>query len=534
MTRSFRYSVGLAMLAALLVMPATAGAQSEDEPFRRGLSARGDKKWQEAAQAMRQALQINRMESSRRVQGGFRIFGRGTEYLPFYFLGEALKNLNDCSGAVTAWESSEEQKVVLTVKEYADSLRAGLKECASKGVLLRPEYNQQMAVTDQNYNESYALLQRLVALRDANQELWRPDVQAEYERARGDMALAQKTLLKARQSRMVVDFAESRALSLRARDVLRPLESRLTAAIGTRSLIAQQVAEAQKVLEGAEAASKEIDAAKLPLSPTLASSRDSARALATRARERLGQLEKSENAATATEAVRLAHEASDAFTKVLEQVKKSERSDFEQRLQEAVAGATEQLSFAATSLASLERLVAEKPATMTPEMASQRDALVREHAALQRRFDNARKTENIVAVDEARRLAGEARDKIDALVRLFGGVVNVVPAALNQGASYYLAGNYKEALTALDPLASQTDIPLRVHVHLFRAASLYALYVRSGEKDQALRADALAAIQKCKEIDSAFRPDPRAFSPRFLSFFQSVGAPGAQAPPSSQ
>jgi hypothetical protein len=69
-----------------------------------------------------------------------------------------------------------------------------------------------------------------------------------------------------------------------------------------------------------------------------------------------------------------------------------------------------------------------------------------------------------------------------------------------------------------------------VHVSVFRAASLYALYVRSGETNQALRNDALGAIQRCKEIDPSFQPDPRAFSPRFVSFFQSAGGSGEPVP----
>ena len=76
---------------------------------------------------------------------------------------------------------------------------------------------------------------------------------------------------------------------------------------------------------------------------------------------------------------------------------------------------------------------------------------------------------------------------------------------------------------------------MQVHVSVFRAASLYALYVRSGETNQALRNDAIAAIQRCKEIDPSFQPDARAFSPRFVSFFQGGGGSGTQtAAPSSQ
>jgi hypothetical protein len=221
---------------------------------------------------------------------------------------------------------------------------------------------------------------------------------------------------------------------------------------------------------------------------------------------------------------------------VLEQVKKLERSDFEVRFQQIVAAASEQFSFVGSSIATLERLVAGKPGTMTPEMTSQRNALVKEHSILQRRFDNARRTENVTGIQEAMRLALEARVRIDALIKAFGPVPlkdRGVDAALEQGARHYLAGEYQQALTSLEPLVARMDIPLQVHLHVFRAASLYALYVRSGETNQALRNDALAAIRRCKEIDPAFQPDARAFSPRFLAFFESTGS-GTQVAPSSR
>lgn len=538
MTRSLRSIVSLLMLGAVLAMPATASAQAEDEPFRRGLNARGDRKWQEAAQAMRQAIQINRTESTRRIQGGLRFnpFGRATEYLPHYFLGEALKNLNDCAGAVTAWEVSEDQKVVFGLQDYAGEIRKGLKECASKGVLLRVDYNQQIAATNQIYDEAYATFQRLEKARETHQDLWGSDAQAEFERARADLALAEKALLKARQTRIAVDFTESRTISVRAGTALRPLEAKLSAAIGTRTLIAQQVAETQHALGSADTTSSAIDATRIALPQNLVTQRDAARALVGRARERLGQAEKTENATTAAEALRLALGASDAFTKVLEQVKKLERSDFEVRFQQIVAAASEQFSFVGSSIATLERLVAGKPGTMTPEMTSQRNALVKEHSILQRRFDNARRTENVTGIQEAMRLALEARVRIDALIKAFGPVPlkdRGVDAALEQGARHYLAGEYQQALTSLEPLVARMDIPLQVHLHVFRAASLYALYVRSGETNQALRNDALAAIRRCKEIDPAFQPDARAFSPRFLAFFESTGS-GTQVAPSSR
>ena len=302
MTTSFRSGgVSLALLAAVLAIPAIASAQSEDEPFRRGLAARGDKRWAVVVDAMRQAIAANRMETTRKV-GARPIFGGGTEYLPYYFLGEAFKNLGDCASAVTTWEISEDQKVVLGIPQYAAELRAGLKDCQTKGVLLREDYRTQVGLTDQVYRETLELSTRLDKVKDTNQDLWRLEVQAEFERARSDLAQAQKALVKGRQSRFLADFSESRTLSTRAGNVLRPLEARLGAAMTARTLIAQQSAEIQQVLTGAETTDRAIDAAKVALSPNLASSRDSARALIRTARERLGQAEKTENTTTAAQA----------------------------------------------------------------------------------------------------------------------------------------------------------------------------------------------------------------------------------------
>ena len=82
-----------------------------------------------------------------------------------------------------------------------------------------------------------------------------------------------------------------------------------------------------------------------------------------------------------------------------------------------------------------------------------------------------------------------------------------VHAALEQGARLFFAGEHQQALTALDSEAL-ADAPLQLHVHLLRAAALYHLFVRSGEKDQALRTQALAEIDACKRLDPDFRPTP--------------------------
>jgi hypothetical protein len=95
-----------------------------------------------------------------------------------------------------------------------------------------------------------------------------------------------------------------------------------------------------------------------------------------------------------------------------------------------------------------------------------------------------------------------------------------VPAALVTATRHYFAGEYQASLTALnDPTLTREDAPLKPHVHVFRAASLFALFVRSGEQASALRAQASAEVAACKQIDPGFQPDARAFGPRFRAFF---------------
>jgi len=113
-------------------------------------------------------------------------------------------------------------------------------------------------------------------------------------------------------------------------------------------------------------------------------------------------------------------------------------------------------------------------------------------------------------------------------------LVELIGERLEAGAKLYFTGEYQQAIAELEPLKTMNDAPLQIHAHLFRAASLYALYVRSGEKNQAQRTEALAEIQRCKEIDPAFQPNSKYFSPRFVSVFQTAAAPGSQpAPPVS-
>jgi hypothetical protein len=55
---------------------------------------------------------------------------------------------------------------------------------------------------------------------------------------------------------------------------------------------------------------------------------------------------------------------------------------------------------------------------------------------------------------------------------------------------------------------------------LFRAASAYALFITGGQRDQKLRQEAEANVRECRRLStSGFKPDAKAFSPRFVQFF---------------
>ena len=70
--------------------------------------------------------------------------------------------------------------------------------------------------------------------------------------------------------------------------------------------------------------------------------------------------EKTQSATAAGEALRQAQEAADALARVLEQLNNLVRSEAQQRFQQLVAAATEQLSFVTNSFETLDRMVVEK------------------------------------------------------------------------------------------------------------------------------------------------------------------------------
>ncbi|MGQ0733806.1 MAG: hypothetical protein ACT4QD_09140 [Acidobacteriota bacterium] len=95
------------------------------------------------------------------------------------------------------------------------------------------------------------------------------------------------------------------------------------------------------------------------------------------------------------------------------------------------------------------------------------------------------------------------------------------PAALTSAARLFFSARYKEAATSLSRLRYSAG-PAAAHAALLLAATRYSLYVVGGERDQALLDQARRDAIECHRLAPGMKPDPRAFSPRFIDFYASA------------
>ncbi len=98
---------------------------------------------------------------------------------------------------------------------------------------------------------------------------------------------------------------------------------------------------------------------------------------------------------------------------------------------------------------------------------------------------------------------------------------NGPPDFLRDAAIAFFSARYQDALSTLDRDDLENRRVLK-HAHLFRAASLYALYLLEGRQDVSRLQSAEAAARACRAIDPGLRPTIEGFSPSFVSFFESV------------
>jgi len=200
-----------------------------DDAFKSGLNARGDREWQDVALQMRRAIQDDAGESTRMVRSGIGGLLRqgGTQYLPYFFLGEALFNLQDCVGAVGAWSRSEQQRAVRSRPDFLAILQNGYVSCEAKGVLPPSKFDPLLTRTTQNVTDVNSQANTVVKLGTANIDLWQGDVKEQYDRATGEIRSARARLEAATKSRSQSDFNEASAATERAKRILVTIEANL-------------------------------------------------------------------------------------------------------------------------------------------------------------------------------------------------------------------------------------------------------------------------------------------------------------------
>jgi hypothetical protein len=532
-----RHVAAATILVAALSIMGVSDASAQDDAFRRALEARDRRQWQVVVTLMREAIKLRPQESTEKIRSGVAaVFGAGgTEYLPHFFLGEALFQSNQCAEAVNAWATSEQQRAVEARADFMNILRAGYAECEKRGVLPPSKLDPALSRTLQQYNEVNGIAKNITSLAEANLDLWQADanMRAQFDRAGAELKTAVTRYQNARTSRSQGDLQESAAAVERARAILVGLDANLRTVIDNQRTAQSLLREVGEAIAAADALNGTVAAKKVPFTPAMTAAHQSARDSIGRARELLTEGARTMNPPTLVSARTLANDASTRLRQVIDEIGKVEKAAHLRDLADALTRATDAFSLLDSAMATLNRFSADRPGVLPDDKAAERDAVQRDAARVQRRLETARRAENVAEVAEAARQAAELRDRLNGLIAAFGPLTlrdRGLNAVLEEGARLFFDGQYQHVVTALEPgEAFGDDVPLRLHVHLFRAAALYQLFVRSGEKDQTVRAQAVQEVEHCKGIDSTFQPDVRAFSPRFLSFYQSVASTGTTA-----
>lgn len=99
-------------------VPALGSAAEFVEFYKNGIAAVESNNWTLAAEMMRKAI-AEQPEAKTRVKRAL-YFRR---YLPHFYLGQALYEMGDCAGSLSAWQESESQEVVKRYPEFQQILQ---------------------------------------------------------------------------------------------------------------------------------------------------------------------------------------------------------------------------------------------------------------------------------------------------------------------------------------------------------------------------------------------------------------------------
>lgn len=528
------------VLLALGLLLLSAPVYAQDQAFKDGMKAYDDKKWAEAAKLMRQAIQASPEDANRKVEYGgvLGVARKNTTYLPNFYLGHALYMMQpqDCAGAINAWAASERQGAVLARREFSTIILGGYAECEKKGVLPPKVFDPIFSRTQQQYNEANNLARTVLTIGEQNLEQWRPaEIREGYERAAADLKLAYTRVNTGARTRAEKDLNEASAAIERARVQLLRIESALNSSIDAARSARNLARDVEQALSAADADDRQIDArmaGRTALTPALSAMRQQGKDALSRGHTLYGTGSKSSNTAQLTDARTFARDASAKFKQVADEMTRLDRLTSDRQLSDARTSAAQAGRLLEELFTTIDRRMAANP-TLAAQIAADYETVRTQADSARRRLETASKGDNLAAIQQATRTSSAVRDRLSALTTRFGPLTireRGVSQALEEGAGRYLAGRYEEALQLLNPAGGiAADDPMRLHVHLFRAASLHALYLKSGERKADLRAQALAEIEQCRTLESTFQPDRRYFSPAFIAFFEAGGTQNGQA-----
>jgi hypothetical protein len=505
-------------------------AAAQDDAFKQAMDARDDRQWSEVVRWIREAIAEDPKESDRGVRRGFLRLDRKS-YLPYYFLGEAYFQQDNCAAAVAAWGTSQSQGFVDREQDYVGVIQKGFAVCAARGILLPSEYDKPLASADQSIKAATALAARVSQYGTQHLEVWQsqPDWNAAYNRATLGIEQAGRQFESAKRTRLRKEFEAAKDLADSARASLGELERTVTAAVATVGSLSTQGAALKQTIDEVLDTDREIEALDVRLPAPLSRTRQNAQRQIQVAQDRLATGTRNQSAAVIAEGQKAALEAATALTATLAEARTIATKRQADRLQSEVAGGTDTLVAVEASLARLEAVIAQRQAPAATQTAQ---TLRQETAAARRRFEQASQKEDLQAVQRANRVIGGIQQKIAAELSHFGTATlrdRGVPEPLEKATQLFLEGEFAQVVATLADGSWSAHQRLAIHGHLLRAASQYQLFLRSGERDRVLRERATSAVQEARAHDPAFTPDVRVFGPRFLAFYRAAGQPGSSA-----
>jgi len=508
--------------ALAFTLATTLSAQSQDRsyerPFKAGLDARDVKspKWDEVERQMREAIRINPKESTDKVGGRLNIPGTGTEYLPYFFLGEALFKKGDCAGAMEAWYRSESQGVIKNVQKYSRPMQTDLGSCVQRGLLPSPKFEEATVAAMKEMTAATAAGEAVRSHGATAGDLFTSERQGQVAAAENVIKEAQGHLESGRKTRAATSFTEVTLATRRALGTLAGVEKDLAASIAARDEFRRGLVALEREIEAAGALERAIEGKRNFLNDALIASRQAGRDALGRARKASDAARSANTSAAIGDGLTAATVATRQLQQVLNEVTELERKEAVAR----VAGLIHSIRqrFATIEARCKEFDAAAGPAT-DPKLTADRRALENRERAAVREFSAAEKSGDAARIEAAEKTASQIWVQLDRLLQGLG-IKPVVPEALARAVQSFLDGDFRAALEALAPEGAVVpDTRFLPHAQMFRAAARYELYLRSQPADASQLAEARTLVADLVGLNPAFEPDPRAFSPRFREFF---------------